>query len=52
MIPGLWHRWLAWHPVWTADRGWVWLRHVERRLLWYPPEPWAFVDHLYGAEYR
>ena len=21
-----WFRWFAWHPVWTTDRGYVWLR--------------------------
>ena len=26
-----WHRWFAWHPVDTADRGWRWLRIVWRR---------------------
>lgn len=37
-----WHRWFAWHPVGTPDRGLVWLRYVWRarcvrndgRLLW------------------
>ena len=24
-------RWFAWHPVWTVDRGWRWLRNVNRR---------------------
>ena len=24
-------RWFAWRPVWTYDRGWVWLRPVWRR---------------------
>ena len=27
-------RWFAWHPVWTEDRGWRWLRFVWRRR-WY-----------------
>lgn len=26
-----WHRWFAWRPVETSDRGWVWLRFVYRR---------------------
>lgn len=25
------YRWFAWHPVWTDDRGWRWLRVVWRR---------------------
>lgn len=28
---GPWHRWFAWRPVSTVDRGWVWLRRVSRR---------------------
>lgn len=24
-------RWFAWRPVWTLDRGWVWMRRVWRR---------------------
>lgn len=27
-----WHRWFAWHPVWT-DEGRVWLEVVLRRLV-------------------
>ncbi|MCE0510876.1 hypothetical protein LVJ59_17655 [Microbacterium sp. KKR3/1] len=30
-----WFRWFAWHPVWTYDRGWRWLRFVWRRHV--PP---------------
>ena len=30
-----WFRWFAWHPVWTTDRGYVWLRRVWRRHV--PP---------------
>lgn len=26
-----WHRWFAWRPVNTVDRGWVWFRVVNRR---------------------
>lgn len=33
-IGGEWFRWFAWHPVWTSDRGWRWLRVVWRR--WWP----------------
>lgn len=29
------YRWFAWRPVWTPERGWVWLRHVWRRHV--PP---------------
>lgn len=25
------HRWFAWRPVFTHDRGWRWLRFVWRR---------------------
>lgn len=28
-----WHRWFAWRPVETVDRGWRWLRPVWRRRL-------------------
>lgn len=26
--------WFAWHPVWTEDRGWKWLRRVRRRRFY------------------
>lgn len=34
-------RWFAWHPVWTEDRGWRWLRMVHRRRFYLelPGEP-------------
>lgn len=28
-----WHRWFAWRPVETADRGRQWLRMVNRRRI-------------------
>lgn len=28
-----WHRWFAWRPVDTVDRGWRWLRVVNRRRV-------------------
>lgn len=28
-----WHRWFAWRPVNTLDRGWRWMRFVERRRI-------------------
>ncbi len=28
-----WFRWFAWHPVETVDRGWQWLRVVNRRRI-------------------
>lgn len=28
---GPWHRWFAWRPTQTVDRGWRWLRPVWRR---------------------
>jgi hypothetical protein len=28
-----WHRWFAWWPVDTFDRGWRWLCVVERRRI-------------------
>jgi hypothetical protein len=28
-----WFEWFAWRPVWTHDRGWVWLRVVLRRKI-------------------
>jgi len=28
---GPWHRWFAWRPVQTVDRGWRWLVPVWRR---------------------
>lgn len=38
-------RWFAWHPVWTTDRGYRWLRFVWRRRgyppdLPFPTKPW------------
>ena len=30
-----WHEWFAWRPVFTDDRGWVWLRRIWRRHV--PP---------------
>ena len=30
---GPWHRYFAWYPVDTFDRGWKWLRAVERRRI-------------------
>lgn len=30
---GDWHRVFAWLPIDTVDRGWVWLRFVERRRI-------------------
>lgn len=30
-----WFRMFAWRPLWTRDRGWVWLRPVWRRHV--PP---------------
>lgn len=33
------HRWFAWRPVNTDDRGWRWLRLVWRRRYYIdPPE--------------
>ena len=31
---GVAHRWFAWQPVDTEDRGWRWLRVVWRRRIW------------------
>ncbi|QED11181.1 hypothetical protein SEA_ZARTROSA_69 [Arthrobacter phage Zartrosa] len=28
-----WWRVFAWRPIWTVDRGWVWLRVVHRRRI-------------------
>lgn len=28
-----WHRWFAWRPVETVDRGWRWLRPLWRRRV-------------------
>jgi hypothetical protein len=28
-----WYPWFAWHPVFTADRGWRWLMIVNRRSI-------------------
>lgn len=40
------YRWFAWRPVWTRDRGWVWLRPVWRRhvppLLGVPGACWTW----------
>lgn len=40
-----WHRWFAWHPVETVDRGWRWLRPVWRRRI-------EKHDYLYGGADR
>lgn len=29
-----WHRWFAWRPVETVDRGWRWLCVVNRRRIY------------------
>jgi len=36
-----WYRWFAWRPVNTLDRGWVWLRTVNRRRC--QVNPWVEV---------
>jgi hypothetical protein len=28
-----WHRWFAWRPIDTVDRGTIWLRVVYRRRI-------------------
>jgi len=28
-----WHRWFAWRPVKTVDRGWVWGRMTWKRII-------------------
>ena len=28
-----WHRWFAWHPVWSEGTGY-WLCHLERKAKW------------------
>ena len=43
-IYGPWHRWFAWRPVQTVDRGWRWLRFVQRRRFQLKP-------YLHGAEF-
>lgn len=35
---GVWHRWFAWYPISTYDRGMRWLCTVERR---------RYVTHSY-----
>jgi hypothetical protein len=45
-------RWFAWYPVWTDDRGWRWLQHVNRRRFYLdrngrPAMSWW--THLTGA---
>ena len=39
---GPWFRWFAWFPVWTHDRGTIWLRMVWKRLI-------QKHDHLDGG---
>lgn len=38
--------WFAWRPVWTRERGWVWLRLVLKRhvppLLGVPGAVWTW----------
>lgn len=40
------YRWFAWRPVWTRERGRVWLRYVWRRhvppLLGVPGSCWTW----------
>ena len=38
---GPWHDWFAWHPVWTVDGRFAWLRRVLRRRF-------ATKPHLSG----
>lgn len=38
--------WFAWHPVWTQDRGWRWLRRLYRwrvhpARITFKPSVWA-----------
>lgn len=45
-------RWFAWHPVWTDDRGWRWLRPVWRRRCYISADgcPSAsFWEHQAGS---
>jgi hypothetical protein len=28
-----WSHWFAWHPVYTADRGWRWFESINRRRI-------------------
>ena len=28
-----WRRWFAWRPIHTINGPWVWLEHVDRRLM-------------------
>ena len=37
---GPWHRWFAWRPVNTVDRGWRWLIPTWRRRF----QPHAYLD--------
>jgi len=39
-----WHKWFAWHPVYTVDRGWRWLRFVYKR-------PIQLYDYIYNYGY-
>ena len=43
-----WYRWFAWRPVWTYDRGWVWLRLVWRKHC----PPVAIPDAVWTFDYR
>lgn len=53
-----WHRWYAWHPVWTGD-SWVWLEDVQRRAITVTreryqlcAEPWGDSVEVSAWEYR
>lgn len=35
-----WFKWFVWHPVYTVDRGYRWLRFVSKR-------PCQVKEHLY-----
>lgn len=44
-----WFRWFAWHPTWTTDRGWRWLRPVWRRHvppILIPGAVWTFDNRV------
>lgn len=34
-------RWFAWRPVFTRDRGWRWLRMVNRHRVFYDDADFA-----------
>lgn len=49
VVGGCWHRWFAWRPVWTPDRGYQWMRMVWRC---YTPPKYGVPGSCWTWNYR